>query len=152
MNAVTLTELDKRLLGLFQKDMPLSPRPYADMAAILGADEDDVLDALKHLQGEGAVSRVGAVFRPNRIGCSTLAAMAVPEERLNAVAAVVSACKEVNHNYERSHRLNLWFVVTAADDAGVQRTLAEIEVETGLPVLNLPMVEDYHLDLGFDLT
>ena len=152
MNTVALSDLDKRLLSLFQKDMPLGPRPYAKMAAMLGVSERDVIDALKRLQDEGAISRVGAVFRPNRIGCSTLAAMAVPADHLDAVAAVVSRREEVNHNYERSHRLNLWFVVTAADEDGVHRAITEIELETGFAVLDLPMVEDFHLDLGFDLT
>jgi len=152
MNTVALTELDKRLLRMFQKDMPMDRHPYARMAEMLGTSEDEVIAALERLRSEGAISRIGAVFRPNRIGCSTLAAMAVPDDRLEAVAAVVTRREEVNHNYERSHYLNLWFVVTAADEGAVGRTLAGIEEETGLAVLDLPMIEDYHLDLGFDVS
>jgi DNA-binding Lrp family transcriptional regulator len=97
------------------------------------------------------VSRVGAVFRPGAIGASTLAAMAVPPARLDAVAAIVSRFPEVNHNYEREHRYNLWFVAAAADDDALATVLDRIERATGVDVLALPLVEEYHIDLGFQL-
>ena len=100
---------------------------------------------------EGAISRVGAVFRPNRVGASTLAAMAVPQSEIETVATIINDFDEVNHNYEREHRLNLWFVVTGADAGQVAAVLRDIEARTGLAVLDLPLVEAYRLDLGFPL-
>jgi len=94
---------------------------------------------------------VGAVLAPRRVGESTLAALAVPAERLEEVAALVSRQPGVNHNYEREHRYNLWFVITGADEAAVQATLRVIEAATGLTPLVLPLQEAYHLDLGFPL-
>ncbi len=146
-----MDELQKGMIDHFQRDLPLVERPYAAMAEKLGVDEETVIEALKVLQDNGTVSRVGAVFTPNTVGHSTLAAMAVEPERLEEVARLVSDFDEVNHNYEREHRLNLWFVVAAADQAGVETVLQRIENMTGIKVLNLPMVKDYHLDLGFDL-
>ena len=146
-----LTELDRRLLNDFQQDFPLAPTPYAEMARNLGVTEAEVLARLEALKRAGAVSRVGAVVRPNTVGVSTLAAIAVPPERLEEIAEVVSGYTEVNHNYEREHRLNLWFVVTAPDTAHLQSVLDEISVRTGYEVLSFPLVEDYHIDLGFDL-
>jgi len=142
---------EKRLLDEFQRDFPLTPRPYAELARRLDADEATVIAALRRLQDEGFVSRVGAVVAPHRAGWSTLAAMAVPAARLDEVAAMVSACPEVNHNYEREHRLNLWFVVAAPDVARGRAVLDAIEVRTGIAVLDLPLVEAYRLDLGFPL-
>lgn len=139
------------LLNDFQRDFPLVPRPFAAMAATLGVNEARVVELLDELQKAGVVSRVGPVFRPKVIGASTLAAMAVPEHRLEAVARLVSARPEVNHNYEREHRLNLWFVATAATHAHLQAALAEVEAQAELEVLDLPMLEDYHIDLGFCL-
>jgi len=146
-----MNELQKNLLNDFQHDFPLSPTPYADMAARLGVTEAEVLASLQTLRESGAISRVGAVVRPNRVGASTLAAMAVPSAELEAVAALVSDYIEVNHNYEREHRLNLWFVVTAPDTARLQAVLAEITARTGYEVLSFPLEEDYHIDLGFEL-
>ena len=72
------TEFDLRLLNDFQHDFPLTPTPYADIARELGVTEDEVIARLRELKQAGAVSRVGAVVRPNTVGVSTLAAMAVP--------------------------------------------------------------------------
>jgi DNA-binding Lrp family transcriptional regulator len=145
------SELEKHLLNDFQKGMPLSAAPFADIAQRLGVTEAEVIDALQVLQDTGVVSRVGAVFRPNRVGASTLAAMSVPEERLNDVAELVNAYVEVNHNYEREHSFNMWFVITAANSNQVEQVISDIEQRTGLSVLSLPMEEDYHIDLGFPL-
>jgi DNA-binding Lrp family transcriptional regulator len=97
------------------------------------------------------VSRVGAVFRPNRIGASTLAAMAVPEADLERVAAIVSDFAEVNHNYEREHDFNLWFVVVADNAMLLREVLAEIEESSGYALLDLPLLNEYFIDLGFNL-
>ena len=70
---------------------------------------------------------------------------------MEEVAALISAYDEVNHNYEREHELNLWFVVTAADVGRLRSVLAEIATRTGLEVLDLPLEESFHIDLGFPL-
>jgi DNA-binding Lrp family transcriptional regulator len=77
--------------------------------------------------------------------------MCLPPDALERVAAQVSAQPEVNHNYEREHALNLWFVATAADAMALERALARIEQSSGYAVLRLPLIEEYHIDLGFDL-
>ena len=143
--------LEFRLLNEFQRDFPLCPAPFAELAARLGVGERTVLSGLEKLRREGKISRVGAVFAPKRIGASTLAAMAVPSEQLAAVAAAVNRFPEVNHNYEREHHFNLWFVVTAASEGRLQATLGAIEKAAGYPLLPLPLLEEFHIDLGFPL-
>jgi DNA-binding Lrp family transcriptional regulator len=145
------TDLEQHLLNDFQHGLSLSPTPYADLAEQLGVDEAAVLENLHRLQAEGVISRVGPVFRPNRVGASTLAAMAIPGDELVKVAEIVSSFAEVNHNYERDHEFNLWFVVVAADRDALQTVLTEIEARTGYRVMDLPMLEDYFIDLGFKL-
>ena len=146
-----MDRLDQRLLNEFQRDFPLVPHPYAALAERLGCDETTVMLRLAALREKGVVSRIGAVFRPHAVGASTLAAMAVPPEDLERVAALVSARPEVNHNYQRDHRLNLWFVVCADGRDAVAAVLDDFERATGIVVLDLPLVEDFHIDLGFDL-
>jgi DNA-binding Lrp family transcriptional regulator len=148
---MVLTDLHKHLLNDFQRDFPLSPTPFRDIAERLGVAEDDVLDMLREMAADQRISRVGPVFAPHRIGVSTLAAMAVPEERLADVAARISALPEVNHNYEREHRFNLWFVLTAPGPEELRRLLERIERRIGIPVMSLPLLEDFHIDLGFPL-
>ena len=146
-----LDALDRRLLDEFQSGIPLAPRPFALMAEQLGVAEAEVIARLQRLTEAGAVSRVGPVFRPRQVGASTLAAMAVPPERLAEVATLVNGFPEVNHNYEREHDFNLWFVLTAPDRTRLERVLDEIGRRAGLPVLDLPMLAEYHIDLGFPL-
>jgi DNA-binding Lrp family transcriptional regulator len=146
-----LDEVDRRLLNDFQRDFPLTERPYAAVAERLGVDEAEILRRLERLSSAGAVSRVGPVLRPQRVGASTLAAMAVPAERLAEVAELVNTFSEVNHNYEREHRFNLWFVLTAADEERLAEVIEEIEGRTGIEVLDLPMLAEFHIDLGFPL-
>lgn len=146
-----LSKLEKRLLNDFQDGFPLSPRPFGEIARRIGASESLVIETLERLQRQGLISRVGPVFRPNRVGASTLAAMAVPAARLAEVAELVSGYAEVNHNYEREHELNLWFVATAPDRERLNLVLQEIEARSGLEVLDLPMIEDFFINLGFPL-
>jgi DNA-binding Lrp family transcriptional regulator len=97
------------------------------------------------------ISRIGPVFTPNRIGVSTLAAMSIAEDELECVARIISAFPEVNHNYQREHEFNLWFVVTASSEEHLAIVLHEIEQHAGHSLMSLPMLEDYFIDLGFKL-
>jgi len=144
--------LDFRLLNEFQRDFPLLSRPYAALAEQVGSSEGEVIATLARLRDAGAVSRIGAVIAPRSVGASTLAALAAPADQLERIAEMVSRHPEVNHNYQREHRYNLWFVATAGDEAALAAALQGIEAETGCRVISLPLLEGFHIDLGFDLT
>lgn len=147
-----LGDLEFKLLNDYQRDFPLVPNPFAELARRLDVDEATVISTLQSLQQRGLVSRIGAVFRPNVVGVSALAALSVPVERLEEVATEVSALTEVNHNYQREHRFNLWFVATTASAAQLQALFLRIEVVCDCgPVLVLPLLEQFHIDLGFGL-
>ncbi len=139
------------LLNRCQRGFPLEARPFAAVGRAQGVAEDTVLDACRRGIAEGTISRVGVVFAPGAVGASTLAAMQVPAADLERVAAIVSAQPEVNHNYEREHELNLWFVATAATPAALDAALARIASLAAREVIALPLVEEFHIDLGFDL-
>ena len=151
IESMDLSELDRRLLNDYPRGFPLSPAPFADIARELGTTEEEVIERIRVLAGANMISRIGAVIRPRTIGASTLAAIKVPPERLLEIAALVSSYPEVNHNYEREHDLNLWFVINATNKEHLQNVLQDIEARTALQVLSLPMLADFHIDLGFDL-
>ncbi|MEJ2119844.1 MAG: Lrp/AsnC family transcriptional regulator [Alphaproteobacteria bacterium] len=142
-------DLERRIVDRYQDGFPLDPAPFAAMAEALDVTQAEVIAALERLEAQGALSRIGAVVPPNRVGASTLAAMAVPPDRLEAVADLVSRHEAVNHNYEREHDFNLWFVVTGPSREAVEAALRDINAATGLEVLDLPLEEAYHIDLGF---
>jgi siroheme decarboxylase len=148
---ISLTTADLQLINAYQRNFPLVARPYLEMAKGLNIDEETVIQRLQYLTEAGVVSRVGAVIQTGKAGCSTLAAIEVPEGQLQQVADLVTHYPEVNHNYEREHKLNLWFVVTAANQERMFALLEEIEQECGYKVHILPMIKNYHIDLGFPI-
>lgn len=146
-----LSSTDRQLLNGYQQEFPLVAEPYKEMARQQGITEEELLERLRSLQISGVISRVGAVFRPRSVGASTLAAMEIPADKIERIANLVNQFPEVNHNYEREHSLNLWFVLTAASQEKLQTVITEITEQSGYTVYAMPMVEDYHIDLGFPL-
>lgn len=143
------TELE--LIDRWQRSFPLEPRPFATVGRSVGLDESAAIARFERLIKTGVLTRIGAVVRPHSAGASTLVAMRSPPSRLEAVAAIVNAEPLVNHNYEREHQFNLWFVVTGPDRSAVGQTIERIKLAAGLPAIDLPLIEAYHLDLGFPL-
>lgn len=151
MTDMARDSIDMKLLGAWQRDLPLVPRPFAVLAAHLETSEPDVINRLKRLCRSGAVSRVGGVVRPNVIGASTLAAMAAPDLQVEEIAAVIGEEPGVNHSYLRENKQNLWFVVTGPDRDHVTQSLARISKRAGRRVFDLRLERSYHIDLGFPL-
>ena len=140
--------IDRRLINALQGGFPICDRPYAAVGRRLGLDEDDVIARLERLLEDGELSRFGPMYDAERLGGGlTLVAMAVPEDRFDEVAAIVNGFPEVAHNYQRTHELNMWFVVATERPERIPEVLSEIETATGLPVLDLPKIEEYFLEL-----
>lgn len=146
-----IDRINQQLLNDYQHSFPLVPEPFENLAQSLNTDASSVLARVHTLKEEGAISRIGPVFRPNTIGVSTLAAISVPQDEIDAYAAIVNRFDAVNHNYQREHEINLWFVLTAANQIELDATIEEIEEQTGQSVLVLPLLKEYHIDLGFKL-
>lgn len=150
---IDLDDADRALLDVLQLSLPLVSRPFAEIGRQLGMAEDEVLSRVRRLLESGILRRIGPVLSLKAAGGErTLAAMRVPPERLDEVAALVNTFEAVSHNYEREHELNLWFVVSSDDPTEAARVLREVEAQTALPVLNLPSLAEYHLGVRFNLT
>lgn len=146
-----LSDLAKRLVDSYQRNFPLCEKPFDVIGKSLGVSETEVMQAVGELQRQGVLSRLGPVFDHKKAGASTLAAVAVPEADIDVVAAIISQFAEVNHNYAREHRFNLWFVVTTGCHHDLDMVLDRIEVACGYPVMSLPMIHNFHIDLGFQV-
>jgi len=139
-----LSETDKAIINGLQGGFPISERPFADAAATLGLSEDALIARVKALVAAGVISRFGPLWNSEEMGGAVcLAAMAIPANRFEAVAAQVNAHPEVAHNYERAHALNMWFVISALDPAKIEATARAIEEETGLSVWLMPKEEEF---------
>lgn len=144
-------EMDRRIINGLQGGFPITERPFADMAALFGGTEHELIGRIDRLCRDGWLSRFGPMYDADRLGGGTcLAAMAVPEEDFEQVAAQVNAHPEVAPNYQREHRLNMWFVVAAESARRLDEVLAEIEAETGLGVLPMPKTEEFFVGARFE--
>ena len=151
ISPLILDSVDKSIINAFQDGFPLVSQPYKRIAEKFSLTEDEVIQRLKKLKKNKIISRIGAIITPNTIGVSTLCAVAVPDEKLEKTAEIINAYKEVNHNYQRTHDFNLWFVLTAKDHDQLNDTLTKISADIGMQVINLPLQTAYYLNLGFNL-
>ena len=143
-----LTLEDARLIDRLHGGFPLVDRPFAAVGAELGWSEERVIERLHQLLAQGVLTRFGPLFQIERAGGQfVLAAIAVPEERFDAVNAVVNSFPEVAHNYRRTHALSMWFVVAAESPAQAADAIAGIEDAVGLKVYAFPKEEEYFVEL-----
>jgi DNA-binding Lrp family transcriptional regulator len=149
-----LDNLDRQLLEIIQRQIPLSPRPYQEIALELGIGETEVLDRIGRLREAKIIRRVGGFFDSRRLGYTgTLCAIRVPEARIEEVAAVINAYSEVSHNYLRTHEYNMWFTVLAPSLAEVHRVIDEIKARTGIDhVLSLPAERVFKIKVKFKVS
>ncbi|WP_436929583.1 siroheme decarboxylase subunit beta [Halosimplex halobium] len=151
-----LDDVDRAILNAYQGGFPVVADPYEPAAEALrehGVDvtADELHERLAAMDEAGVLTRFGALINAEAIGgTATLVAMHAPEERFDEVAEQVNAHTEVAHNYEREHpHLNMWFVVSVADEDRVDEVLAEIEAETGQETYNLPKQREFHVGAKF---
>lgn len=151
MTSLDMTPLDRAILNRLQGGVPLTHRPFAEAAASMDLCEEDLLARLKALLDDGMLTRFGPLWDPVALGGAvTLAALAVPEDRFDAVADIVAVFPEVAHNYARDHALNMWFVAADESDAALADTLERIAAATGLEVHAFPKEREYFLHLRLE--
>ena len=149
--ADALDATDRALINVLQDGLPVSHAPFSAVAARLALSEAEMVDRLAHLREIGAITRFGPFLDAAAMGGAfCLCAMAVPATRFDEVVTLVNAHPEVAHNYERRHRLNMWFVLACERAAQIGKVADRIEGETGLPVLLFP--KEHEFFIGFRVT
>ncbi|WP_313240886.1 Lrp/AsnC family transcriptional regulator [Stutzerimonas kunmingensis] len=145
-----MDEFDRLLINRLQHCLPLVRHPWEALAEELGSTSVALRERVQALLDDGTLTRFGPMFDIDRLGGAfTLAALSVPEARFDEVAAQLEAMPEVAHNYRREHRWNMWFVLGCETPQGIAESIARIEADTGLAVLNLPKEETFHVGLHF---
>lgn len=145
-----MDETDRAIVNGLQGGFPVCERPYAEAAQRLGIGEEELIARVRGMLEQGLLSRFGPMYHAERLGGAlSLAAMRVPEEDFERVAAIVNAMPEVAHNYQRSHALNMWFVLATETPAALDEAVARIERATACRVYNMPKLKEYFLELKF---
>jgi len=145
---IALDQLDKQLLNLLQHGLPVCENPFGDVAEQLNTNETTVLERLNSLLDSKVLSRFGPMFDAACLGGAfTLAALSVPEKRFDEVATIVNAFEQIAHNYQRNNKYNMWFVIGTESADEIDWVIKQIELQTGLPVLNTPKLEEFYVGL-----
>ncbi|MCP4821857.1 MAG: Lrp/AsnC family transcriptional regulator [Shimia sp.] len=141
-----LDDTDRALVNALQDDLPLTNRPFALVAEKIGISEEELLSRVKAMRESGVLTRFGPFFDAVKMGGAfCLCAMEVPEERFDAVCEQVNAHLEVAHNYQRTHKLNMWFVLACETESGIAEAAAKIEGETGIRVFQFPKLQEFFI-------
>ncbi len=149
---MNLDALDRGIINHLQEGFPLCDRPYAAVATRLGTTEAELLTRLDRLLETGVLTRFGPLYHAERLGGGlTLAALHAEPDAFDRIAGLVNAHPEVAHNYAREHHLNMWFVLATETPERVGEVIAEIEAETGCPVVNLPKLQEFFVGLRFEV-
>ena len=137
---------DRLLINRLQEGLPMEHAPFARIAQEAGLSEPEVVDRITHLREIGAITRFGPFIDAEAMGGAfCLCAMAVPGDRFDEVMTLVNAQPEVAHNYERQHRLNMWFVLACEKPEQIAEAAVRIEGETGLQVLRFPKLKEFFI-------
>jgi len=143
-----MDDTDRLIVNGLQGGFAIADRPFADAAARLAIDEDDLIERVKRLCADGSLSRFGPLYNAEQLGGAvTLAAVKAPAADFERIAAAVNAHAEVAHNYAREDDLNMWFVIATETPERIKHVIADIEAETGLRVYDMPKLEEFYVGL-----
>lgn len=146
-----MDDMDRAIVNALQGGFPVSETPFADAAKALGLTAEQLITRIQVMKEQGVLSRFGPMYNADRFGGhNTLVAMEVPADRFDEVAEIVNSFPEVAHNYQRDHRLNMWFVIAAESRERVARVLTEVQDRTGLVAHDLPKLTEFHIGLKFE--
>lgn len=149
-----LDRLDQQLLNEIQGSFPLVRRPFDDLAERLDTTAEDVRDRLGHLKDERIIRQISGIFDTRTLGYkSSLVAMKLPPERLEAAAEIINEHPGVSHNYRRNHEYNLWFTVAVPPEGDVAATVDRLHELAGAEVTRLlPTLVLFKIGVELDMT
>lgn len=99
-----ITPEDVKLMAQLQRTLPLSKRPYKDIAEKVGMTEDEVIEKIKEYGAKKYYRRFGATLRHQKAGfkANGMGIWSVPDESdRRETGETLAGYHEVSHAYER---------------------------------------------------
>lgn len=112
-----LSEVDKKIIRMLA-DMPITERPYLEIAKELGTTEDEIISRAKYFIEKGIFRRFALSINHRNAGIlgNTLCTVNVPEKNISEIGRKISEDAGVTHCYSRSGLpQNLYFMVHGKD-------------------------------------
>ncbi len=136
--SVYLSPLDRKVINELQQDLPLISRPFVEMSARLGMDEEKFLTQCQSLLSRGIIRRYGASVNHRGVGfaANAMTCWAVPAEEVEVIAEKLVPLRQVSHCYERKTNLqwhyNLFAMIHGYTEEQCQGIVDKVSAETGL--------------------
>lgn len=134
-----LTDLEKRVILALQRDLEVEPRPFKELADLLGLEEEVVLATIRALMAKDYIRRFGATLRHQKSGfeANALVAWKVPEADIKRIGQEMAAQRVVSHCYARrpappAWPYNLYTMVHGRSREECLEIAARMARETGL--------------------
>lgn len=101
---------DRRIINATQGGLPLTPAPYAAVAAEVGLSESEVIARMAAMQDRGVIRRIALAPNHYALGMTAngMSVWDVADERAEALGAQVGALPFVSHCYLRPRALPDW--------------------------------------------
>ena len=135
---VQLTERDKEFIRELQKDLPVTPEPFKELADNLGITTSELFAKAKEYEGIGIMRRYAAILRHRDAGfvANGMVVWHVPEEKIDEAGFKLAAFPQVSHCYRRpiypDWRFNLFSMVHARTLEAAERMAAEMSETLGI--------------------
>ena len=107
---MSLDDFGRRLVAATQGGLPLVPRPYEALGAMLGTGSAAVRERLAQWLDQGLVRRIGAVPNHYRLGFTAngMTVWDVDDESVDSLGERVGALPFVSHCYRRPRHQPDW--------------------------------------------
>ncbi len=143
-----LDATNRNIINTLQYGFPISDHPYREVAIKLNLSESELIQRIQFLLDSGLLTRFGPLFNAENMGGAlSLCAMKIPEAEFETVTEQVNSFTEVAHNYQRDHKMNMWFVLATKSLEEKHKTLQQIEQLTGYKIYDMPKEKEYFVGL-----
>ena len=107
---MTIDTIDRSIIRATQAGLPLTPAPYAAVAAEVGLSESEVIARMAAMQDRGVIRRIALAPNHYALGMTAngMSVWDVADERAEALGAQVGALPFVSHCYLRPRALPDW--------------------------------------------
>jgi len=132
------TPIEIECIRLFQRDLPLQPRPFEALVRNSGVAVDELLSVGRSLLKRGQMRRFAAVVPSRKPGfsASTMGVWIVPKDRADEYAAKLSQHRAVSHCYLRpvyeDWPYNVYTTVHGRSVDECESIINDLAIDTGL--------------------
>jgi DNA-binding Lrp family transcriptional regulator len=133
-----IEDIDKKIIGQIQGDLPQDARPFAVMAEEIGISEAEFIRRVKAMQKKGIIRRFGATLRHQEAGYSANAMVAwiIPDDQINEIGEIMAEFPVVTHCYQRQPqkdwRYNLYTMIHGDTEDECVRIARQMSEKTNM--------------------